>query len=303
MLSDLELIGYSLELNLYISRIMMEHSMFIVISIPKKEEKYKRIFLEEMSVYQDILKELILFSNGKISESFINSNQLVTDYTIICEQEIKKYYDILIDEEITKDLINLNSGIPDITKENIEKVNMFNRKMYDKLLVSLDVFNELDVAVKKRDVVISIYSSYLDHVIDEIKVLLNSLERLLNKVDLDPSYVYNSQYYYTDLMRGHSVIFKNLLDFNNSRNISKINSFIKKYKKILANYNNDVNPYVIDKNNDNFLMCTYSFIDFNEILLNQVLKNEIQMTLPVLLIDHILRETNHFLTHFKYYKK
>lgn len=45
-----------LELDLYLTRIMMEHSMFVVVVLAKNVRKYIEVFKEEIRSYQELLK-------------------------------------------------------------------------------------------------------------------------------------------------------------------------------------------------------------------------------------------------------
>lgn len=302
MINDLELIQYSLELNLYLTRIMMEHAMFITSCLTSKEEQYIKIFKEEVKQYQILLKELLLFSNGKITKKFINSNQLVTNYTLILEEHTNKYFDIEIDSSITKISKELTSGIPSITKETLEITNTFNNKIFNQLLVSLEHLNEIDIASKKGDIFLTIYPLTIDHMIDETNISKKMLQRLLNKEGIDPTYVYNSDYYYTDIMKQHSLLIRSLTNPINQKYIDKATNFINLYTDLLNQFNNDISPYTIKKLSEECKKITYSFSDFNELLTIQIAKDERFLMVLPLFIDHLLRENYHFLSQLDYYE-
>lgn len=302
MLSDLELIQYSLELDLYLTRIMMEHTIFITTCLPSKEEEYIKIFQNETKTYQTILKGLLLFSNGKITDKFINSNQLITNYTITLEEYTLKYFNVMIDPSITIISKHLTSGIPEITKENLEIINDFNNKIFNQLLISLKQLNEIDIALKKGDIFLTIYPLAIDHMINETNILKKALQRLLNKEGIDPTYVYNNDYYYTDIMKEHGLLIRSLTNPINQKRIDKTTEFINLYTNLLNLFNNDINPYMIKKLNEECKKITYSFSDFNELLTIQIAKDDYFIMALPLFIDHLLRENYHFLAQLDYYE-
>lgn len=302
MINDLELIQYSLELGLYLTRIMMEHSMFIASSLTPKEEKYIQIFQEETKSYQNILKELLDFANGKITKRFIDSNQLVTNYTIAIEEKTNQYFDIGIDSSITKISKELTTGIPKITKENLEITNDFNQKIFNQLLISLNKLNEIDIEIKRGNIFLITYPLTITHLITETNLFKKQLERLLNKEGIDPTYVYNCEYYYTNIMKDHGLLIRNFIDPIDQKNIDKATDFISLYTNILNLFNNDITPYTIENINEECQKITYSFGDFKELLTIQVAKNESYFIILPLFIDHLLRESYHFLSQLNYYE-
>lgn len=299
MLNDLELIQYSLELNLYLSRTMMEHCIFIKAAINNKEHNYTKVIEEQIKYFQKALKGLVGFSNGKIRKEFIDSKQLVTDYTMVAEENSLKCFNDTIDSTITEATKNLSSGVPNINKENLEIVNDINQKMYNKLLYIIKTLNELNIDIKKENIVVNIHYPFFKHVIEETEILLKALERLINKVALDPSYVYISQYNHTSMMKDHSALIDELINNIAYDHTTELKSFTSLYKKDLKEFNNDITPYAIEKNNETFQKNTYEILNVNELLINEAIKDKI--TVSPLLMDHLLRETNHFLACFKQY--
>lgn len=302
MLNDLQLIEYSLELNLYQGKIMMEHEMFLLSFLPNNEQEYTSIFKQGIKNYQDLLKKLIVFADGRVSQKFIDSKQLVTDYTLSIEKKTMKYFNIGINLDITEQLAKLKSGHIDVTKEELELVNNLNKKMYGLVSNSLSNLKKLDILIKNGSIFLTIYPLTIDHLIKETTVFQKELKRLLNKEDIDPTYVYNYDYFYTDIMKEHGLFIRGLTNPVNESCITKATKFVSLYQNILDLFNNDISPYTIKKINEECQKVTYGFGDFNEMLTSEVLNNNFYFMILPLFIDHLLRESYNFISHLAYYE-
>lgn len=303
MLTDIELIRFSLESNLYCSKEMMEHAMFIKSFLTPEDSKYTSIFDKEINMYKEILNDLLDFSDGKISQDFIDSKQLLTDYTKSIEEKTIQYFNIGLDPSISKKIENLKSGDVEPTKENIEDVNTLNNRMYKYLQITLENLKHLNTDIKNGSIFLYIYPLGVDHLIKETEFFKNKLERLKEKVNNDPTYVYNSNYFHSCFMKEHSLFIRGLINPTNEECIKKANIFIDHYNSILNLFNNDVSPYTIKKISEECLKITYSFKDFNESLTEEVIKDKFYFIVLPLFIDHILRESYNFMAYLKYYEK
>lgn len=144
---------------------------------------------------------------------------MVSEYIRLIEKYFSEHFDILIDGSITHAFMNLTYDVSKISKENLERVNVINKS--NKILYTLNVFIELDADIKQGHTFITTHQLFFKHIVDETELLSKNVERLLNKLDLDPSYVYNSQYYYTNMMKEHSALLHGFIISMNQKYIKK----------------------------------------------------------------------------------
>ena len=75
-------ITLSLELHLFFARIMKEHALFLEAGFPGKD----KAFIDEAEGYKNgfeqLLWDVVAISPGKIRLNVLNSNEIVTDYTL-----------------------------------------------------------------------------------------------------------------------------------------------------------------------------------------------------------------------------
>ena len=128
MLSDLEYIRESLELNLLFMRIAKEHSIFIEAAFTAKNRELAEEAEAFKIVFSNLLIKAIELSDGILSEDVTGSGGLVTDLTLQAEKETEFYTGISINIRITKaELTFANEEEPSIDPVLLQDVYMLNQ--------------------------------------------------------------------------------------------------------------------------------------------------------------------------------
>lgn len=86
MLSKQEFINQSLELNLFFLRIMREHSIFIEAALPPKNKDLISQADAFKNEFTTLLSRAILLSDGVIPFETLDSNEIITKYTMDAEK-------------------------------------------------------------------------------------------------------------------------------------------------------------------------------------------------------------------------
>ena len=274
--------------------------MFIISFLTDKEIYYKEILKDNIKKYQALIKEILLFSNNKLSYNFINSNTLYTAFTKKIEENTIKYFDIGLDLNVTQIIEKLKPGNLILNDQNIKKINQLTKKLYTLLTNSKQMLNSIYKYINNGQLFLTIYPLAIKHIIDETTILENTLERIIKKEKPDPTYVYTLEYFYTNFLQEHSLIIKNMVNPNQNEIIILSNNYLNQYQELLKKFNNNISPYSI---NEIYNECQYITNNFQSLLFKItkiVEKNTSNFMILPLITDHLLRESYCYMMNLKY---
>ena len=100
----------SLETHLFFGRIMKEHSLFLLAGFPAKETEFIQRADWFRKEFEDGLRSAVELADGIISESVLNSGEIVTEYTEKAECQTRDLTGISIDIQITDAERRLHAG-------------------------------------------------------------------------------------------------------------------------------------------------------------------------------------------------
>ena len=92
----------SLENHLFFGRIMKEHSLFLMAGFPSKNSDYIKQAEWFMQQFEDILRDSVNMAEGIVSECVLNSQEIVTDFTLGAEKRTSFLAGVDIDSKITE---------------------------------------------------------------------------------------------------------------------------------------------------------------------------------------------------------
>lgn len=95
-------ITLSLETHLFFSRIMKEHALFLEAGFPCKDTDWidKSDFFRQQ--FEKLLEDVIKISDGRINLHILQSDELVTEFTIPAERHTEQLSGIPINTELSK---------------------------------------------------------------------------------------------------------------------------------------------------------------------------------------------------------
>src|SRR5699024_3982170 len=103
-------IRVSLEINLFFQRIMKEHLFFIETNLQPVEAKNIATAKMLKQQFEQLLADTVYYANGMISEKVIQSQEIVTPFTLRAEELNAMLTGANINTQITKDECKLRSG-------------------------------------------------------------------------------------------------------------------------------------------------------------------------------------------------
>ena len=301
MLTRKDFIQKSLEYNLFFARIMKEHMIFIesgllIIdsSLVLEGENLKESF-------EGILKETVTLANGAVSRVLLNSNELVTDFTLESEKITENLTGICINKDITKaelelvsnsffiytqgleeELEKLNAGAINLVKEVIK----YKEKILEKLL--------------KCNMFANLYPTLVDHIMREAKYYLKSLEALQRREEPVKD-VLENQIFWDTIMKEHAQFVRGLLDPKEVELFNTADDFVKSFEELIE-ITKKAGPKDIPKITKMALEDTIEIRDFKLQGTEGLIDCQIQVIAYPLLADHILREANRYIRILESYR-
>lgn len=141
-------INLSLETHLFFSRIMKEHALFLEAVFPCKDRFYIQRSDFYRQQFEKLLEEVIKISDGRINFPILQSDELVTEFTIPAEKHTEHLNGISINTNISRMETNLRAGeCSEKSMEMMHLVHCINKKALE-LLSGLIDFKESIIIIE-----------------------------------------------------------------------------------------------------------------------------------------------------------
>ena len=291
LLSRESYIRKSLEINLFYQRIMKEHLFFIETHLPCVETAY----ILESSIlkksFEELLSESVILSKGVISEDSLDSNEIVTQYTLSAEEITAALTGASLNTNITKAEIDLNLD-GDFECTDWLEARVFNLNKRSKYLLE-DVINFKKKIYKLQsecNLLIGLYPQMLIHLTEEAELYMEILNCLMYG-DLPPRSICEELNFWNHIMEKHAEFVDGMLDPTEKELKKAADKFDKRFEILIKECIKSSDREIIRKS----LIATTDIKDFKKIATVGLLKCEIKSIIPPLLADHVLREANHYI--------
>lgn len=285
-----EYIRLSLELHLFFDRIMKEHSFFLETAFTEKNNNLKKVSRDFQKIFSDILKKVIYISNGNISSSLLQANEIVTKNTIDAEEKTSNLSGNFIDTDITKRELALKSGRVNVNEEILNNISNINKQTLTATKNLIKFKNDVLNNVLSCKMYTTNYPLLISHIMNEAKMYYTLLSKIENRIPFTNKEIIEQELFWNNIMKEHAEFIRGLLDPTEQELILTADKYAEKYKTLLRNYNND--PTYLTKAS---LNETINFRDFKVIGEEGILNCKIKSIIIPLLADHVVREANHFI--------
>lgn len=294
MLSKKEYIKISLELNLFFARIMKEHMIFMETGLLIIDSSLILEGDQLKSSFEEILKETVSISQGAIGQNILDSNELVTPFTLNSEIITENNTGICIDKDITMEELNLISN-PDFDfSSGLEmQVSNINQRAINLVMEVIKFKEKVLSLLLSCKMFANLYSLLVDHILREAKFYLNSLEDIEKRMK-PKNGIIEQEIFWDTIMKEHAQFIRGLLDpteielFNTANDFSKIfDELIKKTEK--------AKKEDMFKITEETIKATIGIRDFKATGTEGLIDCTIQAMAYPLLGDHVLREANRYI--------
>lgn len=286
-------INQSLELHLFFSRIMKEHSLFLEAGFTSINEDLAKEADFYKNLFENILLQTVDISCGRISKNVLNSGEIITPYTLETENKTHQFTNIPINYNITakEQLLvtnhcnNSNVNLSYIVKMlNSQALNAINRLIQFKKKILNDVLS--------CNIFTMNYPLLIDHILREANLYRSYIIDLENGKDIKNQDIREVELFWNQIMMEHALFIRGLLDPTEEKLIDLSDDFAQKYKQLL-NEARITNDEIILKNKT--IEETVKYRDFKETGTKGIENCQIKSINLPLLADHVLREANHYL--------
>lgn len=303
MIDDQRYAILSLELHLFFSRIMKEHSFFLEAGFTPKDSEFAKRAEHYKNEFEKLLLYAVSASNGIIRPIVLNSGEIITDFTLGTEVKTQTLTGIRINQSITEMESKLHSGQnPQVSSNLVNYVNQLNTNA--KMLL-----NGL-IRFKKRilDGVLSCnlftvnYPLLIEHITREAELYYSLIDDLQNRVDIDSKDVRETELFWDQIMMEHSLFIRGLLDPSEDDLIETADEFADTFKDLIEEAQG-MTSMTINSVTNQTLNQTVQLKNFKQAGTEGIASCKIKSIILPLLADHVLREANHYIRLLETYKQ
>ncbi|MDS0527373.1 DUF2935 domain-containing protein [Clostridium sp. SHJSY1] len=303
MFNERKYVISSIELHLFFLRIMKEHAIFLEIAFTPKNLKLAKEADNYKIQFEKNLSETLRLSRGMIRESFLESGEMVTNYTLDAEKKTEYYTGIMINQRITGEESKLECGSnPHIRNQTIRNIKQLNRNIYRLLDEFLDFKGKILNEVLDFNIFTTNYPSLIKHIIHEANEYKASIIEIEDDSDMDYEDIKENEVFWDEIMMEHAETIRGLLDPSEKELFKITNIFAENFDYLFKNVKDVTGINLLGITNEN-LNETLKFKEFKETGTKGILDGKIESIILPLLADHVLREANHFIRILKNYRK
>lgn len=284
----------SIETHLFFARIMRERALFLEAGFPCKDEEWikKADWFREQ--FENLLRDTLSISNGRINRCVAESNELVTKFTIPAEKRTECLSGIPIDSELSVMAQNLR---PICAREDFRRmiptVHRLNQRALQLLNGLIDFKENILREVGEGRLFNTNYPLLIKHILREAKLYRATIEELMQ--NKQPSYknLRKTEEFWNQIMMEHALFIRGLLDPCEEQLIDTADGFAKEYCELLEQAKSqDCKAAGLTEKS---LAETLKYREFKEAGADGILNCKIASIILPLLADHVLREANHYI--------
>ena len=285
----------SLETHLFFARIMKEHALFLEAGFPCVNDTWIQSADWFRKQFENLLREVVRISNGKVNNPILTSNELVTNFTIPAEKRTENLSGISIDSRISEMEQNLRSGC--IMEENcelsqiIQQINERSLRLLDGLI---DFKENILEEVGKGSLFNTNYPLLIKHIIREAKLYRTTINELMRNRLVSYKDLLGTEQFWNRIMMEHALFIRGLLDPSEEVLINTADNFAQEYQQLLLMAKRQ-DCRAMDELTRKSLEETLKYRDFKTADAKGILDCKIASIILPLLADHVLREANHYI--------
>ena len=296
MLNDVLFVQESLIDNLYYLRTIQEFCMNIQLSFLENEQEYKTKAEGIRFHAEELRREVLKYANGGINAFALESEILVTKYTLTCEELTEKLFPIKIDTDITKQEVKLQPGvIENPSAELMETLSNINQQAYQITNDLIGLCQDIRLQQSQNELFSYSYPSLFDYMIEEARLFEKNLERLIQKDNIDPLFAIDYEYWFHVAMKKEAMFVRGLVDPIHEDVHEIADAFVEEFQTIINEYRMiDITPdteqVLVEKSMD----LVNRFRQFLSTLIERLLDKQLYFIVEPIFLDNMYTEANYF---------
>lgn len=305
MSTRMDFVRHSLELHLFFARIMKEHSFFLEVAFTPRDSNYTQKADEFRREFDRLLGEVVSLSNGVVSNSVLQSGEVITPYTQNAEAATSYFTGIRIPTELTQMEANLmGGGLTGFNPMMEERVYLLNQKAMALISDLIQFKSNILSNVLSCKMFTLNYPLLIDHIMREAKLYLTMIQRLQNRevVNLQQEAA-EQEIFWNRIMAEHAKFIRGLLDPTEEQLFEAANNFGNEFDQLTREAVMALNSTVpLKQVTEDSLAATQAIRDFKVQGTQGILDCKIKSIIIPLLGDHTIREANHFIRLLRMYR-
>ena len=297
MLTEEEFYEESLNTNLYYLRTMRDFCINIELSF-YGNNSYKERAGALAKRSQDLGREIVTITNGKVPSKGVDYEIFYTEYTLPTEKLTEKLFDINLATDITESQLELTpTDTFEITDELIRTMTSINTKALDIANDFIELSREIRDEMTSNNLFSYSYPTMYNFMIIEIELYIGELNRLKEMIRKDPIIALDTEYGYNITAYEITSFLRGLIDPNARSYIEVLNNILNEiYPQLLEDYNSlPLSP----ENQKDLTERSIAIIRRIRLLLRDMLRDlldaKLYFIIEPLAIDNFYRDINYFL--------
>lgn len=301
----------SLETHLFFGRIMKEHALFLQAGFPSKNADYIQKSNWFRMQFEELLRETVRMSNRRVGEDVLQSNEIVTEFTLGAERRTGFLSGIPIDSRITAAEQGLRAG-GGCQKKGCECQNAGDRCHREESEIKRGQIRTLNrKAVRLLNGFIHLkeqilrdagacrlftfnYPLLIEHILREARLYRSIIAELEQKGTISEQDMWKTESFWNRIMMEHALFIRGLLDPSEEELILTADGFAEDYRKLLEEAKKKDCIAQGDRTRET-LEETLRYRDFKAAGTKGLTECQISGLILPLLADHVLREANHYI--------
>lgn len=287
-------VNLSVDLHLFFLRIMKEHAIFMEAAFQKKDSSFIRTADAYKGEFEKLLLDVVRIGDRAVSREVIESEEIVTPYTLKAEEKTQNLTGIPINRNITLQEQKMRWSEECHEKELRMRVQSLNKRAIELLDGFIGFKEKVLKEVECCHMYTANYPLLLKHIIREAKLYREFLMELETKGTICAEDRKEKYLFWNQIMMEHALFIRGLLDPEENALIETADGFAKDYAKLLeeAREKNDctMNGLLLKTKE-----LTWKYREFKTAGTKGITDCEISSIILPLLADHVLREANHYL--------
>ncbi|MDD4187789.1 MAG: DUF2935 domain-containing protein [Bacilli bacterium] len=294
MLNNEKLLEYSLVNGLIYLLTLREFCLNIYFSFLENNQNYKDAAINFYQKFSELTNEILKHTDGNLSEKFLTSGALITEYTIPTLKLTEKLFSTTFSLDIIEQMRNIKPGSPtNVSDEEIEQITMINKVA---LIISLnfkDFLKEIFEKETNNELFSYSYPFLIGKLIQEVDHYILILERLIRRIDTDPTFAVRNEYQSLNLLKAFGMFLRTFIDPSRRDLIVKTQSFIIEFENLLNEYKDlSLSPENQKKLTSKGLNISKRFKNFMASIIQQLLNKEVYLIVEPLFLDNMYRSIN-----------
>ena len=297
MLTEEEFYKESIDTNLYYLRTMRDFCINIELSFyGNNPYKARAELLARRS--QDLGREIVTKTNGKVPSKGLDYQIFYTEYTLPTEKLTEKLFNINLATDITESQLELTpTDTFEITDELIRTITSINDRALSIANDFITLAKEIRDEMTSNNLFSYSYPTMYNFMIITIELYIGELNRLKERIRKDPIIALDTEYGYNITAYEITSFLRGLIDPNATSYIEVLNNILNEiYPGLLEDYNSlPLSP----ENQQNLTERSIAVIRRIRLLISNMLRDlldaKLYFIIEPLAIDNFYRNINYFL--------